>query len=71
MNSENQRLILEETPAIGIVRLVLNSPASFNALSQNMLNELKNAFNKEHGLAGDKNLDGHFPGNTETLTDGR
>ena len=32
---------------------------------------LKNAFNKEHGLAGDKNLDGHFPGNTETLTDGR
>ena len=45
MNSENQRLILEETPAIGIVRLVLNSPASFNALSQNMLNELKNAFN--------------------------
>ena len=45
MDSENQRLVLEETPATGIVRLVLNNPASFNALSQNMLNELKHAFN--------------------------
>jgi enoyl-CoA hydratase/carnithine racemase len=45
MDSENQRLVIEETPATGIVRLVLNNPASFNALSQNMLNELKHAFN--------------------------
>jgi len=45
MDSENHRLVIEETPATGIVRLVLNNPASFNALSQNMLNELKHAFN--------------------------
>jgi enoyl-CoA hydratase/carnithine racemase len=45
MDSENQRLVIEETPATGIVRLVLNNPASFNALSQNMLNELMHAFN--------------------------
>jgi enoyl-CoA hydratase/carnithine racemase len=44
MDSENQRLVIEEAPAKGIVKLVLNNPASFNALSQNMLNELKHAF---------------------------
>lgn len=46
MSQETHALVLEESPAPGIARLVLNNPASFNALSKEMLTELKNAFLK-------------------------
>lgn len=46
MNTENYQLLIEEMPARGVVRLVLNNPSSFNALSTEMLNELKHALNK-------------------------
>ena len=46
MNTENYQLLIEEMPARGVVRLVLNNPSSFNALSTEMLNELKHALAK-------------------------
>jgi len=46
MTTENHQLLIEERPLKGVVRLVLNNPSSFNALSTEMLNELKHALNK-------------------------
>lgn len=40
MNSEKEELVINEQPAMGIIRLVMNRPDSFNALSSEMLTAL-------------------------------
>jgi enoyl-CoA hydratase/carnithine racemase len=46
MSIEPSQLVLEDSPASGIVRLILNNASSFNALSAKMMSELKEAFQK-------------------------